>query len=177
MAYSTLKEAWGSNFFNESLKNVTPTHDNFLEKLTYKEEGRSYNTKPNTNGPDTRYNLENVNFNIEQQKKDNVIKANIIKDTNDDFAINNKKINTELTEELNSMSISLKKIKNQNINMGKMNVYYKKYMKKSKKIINMLNFKLGSYDKNMKLYLIILIISLIFNFILLIIIIIIISLK
>jgi hypothetical protein len=186
MAYCTLAEAWGSNFFNDSLKNSNIHQNSFLETLKTPNMTRSYNNLPNTNGPTSRYINNNINSNINydnqpsspsselptQDKQSSppnevLTQGNISSDDKIEYNLNNHK-NIKYEDDI---------IKKDNIDLNKLVQSYKKYFKKSKKILSTLTLNLDILKKNSKLYLILLILSLIFNFILLIIIIIIILIK
>lgn len=168
MAYCTLEEAWGPNFFNDSMKKIAmPKQNGFLETTkSLSNFSRSYNTLPNTNGPASRYVsnnsevINNADVNNEQVKE------------LDPKLIENVNINHNQHVELHK-----NKVNNQLDDLHKQNNIYKKYLKKCKKMIDVLNSKMDDVRSNSKLYLILLICSLVFNLILLIILVIVISLK
>ena len=185
MAYCTLDEAWGSNFYEDSVnKNNSELSNSDNINKSYK--SRSYNNLLNTNGPKSRYVTEDINFNIKpnlienNQSENNPSENETIQGDigSDDINIYNVKHIKDKEENENKINKKLLiRMKEEQYNINKLVNTYKKYVKKFKKMINILNDKLINCRRNTKLYLILLIISLVFNFILLIILIILIIMK
>ena len=158
MAYCTLDEAWGSNFFNESLKDIN-IQNNFLETVKTPNMTRSYNNQPNTNGPNSRYidntNNNNIRFNSKEIKQPNeqvqthptTSKAPLQGTISNDDKLKYSLENRNMKKENKKKETHFKKIKHDNDNLNKLVLSYKKYFKKSKKILNSFTMKLDILKK------------------------------
>lgn len=173
MAYCTLEEAWGPNFFNESVKVDVPKTNPFLENSNA-DFTRSYNTPNNNNGPDNRYIKYNYDINpydtnSDEKATDQKINISATLNAIDPSNMNLEKNNSsDANKENEIIKKTLKKTEAERDHYSKQNNIYKKYYKKCKKQMSLLTEKLNNMRKNNKLFFIGLIVSVIFNLLLLI---------